>query len=244
MTDDPFDEFRLAWVDFEVVARAQTDRAATELAINDLETIGELSHRDASQLHGVRQLRNLITHTAGSPIAFPSAEVIDLLLVTTSRLSGRPPTVGEVASPAWAVSLDDHLDAVLARMQKQDFSQAPIQDGSPRAMFTLEQVTRWLWLTGPGADTSAVTVADVVDLGALTAAGQAKASSPTQKAVDLLVAALDDGHPETVPVLLVGSRRTGETLQLFTLADLPRAMRSTRPLRAAAAPVELTRPQR
>lgn len=103
-------------------------------------------------------------------------------------------------------------------------------------------MTRWLWLTGPGADTSAVTVADAVDLGALRAAGQVKASSPTQKAVDLLVTALDDGHPDTVPVLLVGSRRTGESLQLFTLVDLPRAMGSTRPLRAAAATVEPPQP--
>lgn len=242
MTDDLFEEFRLAWVDFEVVARSQTNRATAEPAINDLEATGELSHRDASQLHGVRQLRNLIAHTAGSPIAVPTAEVIDLLLVTTSRLSGRPPTVGAVASPAWAVSLGDRLDVVLAKMQEQDFSQAPIQDGPPRAMFTLEQVTRWLWLTGPGADTSTVTVAEVAELGALNAAGQVKASSPTQKAVDLLVAALDDGNAETVPVLLVGSRRTGETLQLFTLSDLPRAMRSTRPLRTAASAGE--QPQR
>lgn len=134
VTDDPLEGFRLAWVDFEVVARARTGRAAMELAISDLESIGELSHHDASQLHGVRQLRNLISHTAGAPIAVPSVAVIDLLLVTTSRLSARPPTVGEAASSAWTVSLDDRLDAVLARMQEQDFSQAPIQDGAPRAM--------------------------------------------------------------------------------------------------------------
>ena len=233
--DGAIQQFLSAWTEFEAVVHSRTGRGTADAGIKDLESSGELSDSQASQLHGARLLRNALTHTTGAPLAVPSSTAIDLLLVTTSRLSGRPPTVGEVASRAWAVSLSDRLDAVLEQMQQQDFSQAPIQDGPPRAMFTLEQVTRWLWLHGPTADTSKVTVAEVADLGALRAAGQVKESSPTQKAVDLLVAALDDDQGATIPVLLVGSHRNTEQLRLFTLADLPRAMRSTRPLRTVTA---------
>ncbi|WP_346619600.1 hypothetical protein [Blastococcus montanus] len=162
-----------------------------------------------------------------APARFALAE---LLQIVGSRLSHQPPLIGDVAVPAHQVAGEMPVHAVLQDLYERDFSQAPYRTASGEwLLFTSEQVARWLALQDGPVDLGSVTVAELAAFGPATPAAEVKPTRPTQAAVDLLVKALSGQPSGVVPVLLVRDRRAPE-LQLFTLADLPRAQPLVRPI--------------
>ena len=194
---------------------------------------GEISAREQSQLHGARRLRNVYAHNVrvdGSDLATPAPALVELILRVAGRLSGHPPTIGDVAVRAWIVRPDSQIGDVLGEMRARDFSQVPYRTGHGWAMFTMDQVARWLWLSGPEVSIAGVTVADVAEQGPWRPARTVKARTPTQTAVDLLIDALESAPGDVVPALLVEERSRPNQIGIFTASDLHRALRECRPL--------------